>query len=147
MPGDNLLSFIMTKTQFRILLVFVMVISSLGGFIDLIWPNDVTNQVTNYAEELHPEWSDTQQVFFIIAMVLVTICVVGSFIGLMFFKNWGRILFLLGFILVLPLYWPLGTTVTSPLSQLFYDLGCYGEGAILVLCYFSPVAKYFEKQI
>ncbi len=124
-----------------------MSVSILSGFVDFIWPNEITEQVTSYAEELEQEWSDTQQVVFVLDLFLVVLCSVGSFIGLMLFKNWGRILFLLGFALVAPLYWLLGTPVSSPLSQLLYDLGAYGEGAILVLCYFSPVAKYFEKQI
>ena len=135
----------MTKNQFRVVVITVLAVTLFGMFIDLLWPNEITKQITAYAEQLEPEWSDTKFGLFMVWAFVAIICWVGSVIGLLLFKNWGRLLLLLGFIIIIPIYVPMGTAVSSPLSQIFYDLGSYGEGAILALCYFSPIAKYFEK--
>ena len=128
-----------------------MLFGAFSGIVDFIWPNEITNQVISYAEELEPKLSDSETLIFMGSFVLITFCliVIVSVIGLMLFKNWGRIMYLVLFVLglLLPLYSPISLIVTSPLSQFFYDLSCYGEGAILPLCYFSPVAKYFEAKI
>jgi tryptophan-rich sensory protein len=137
----------MTKNQFRALVISVLAVSLLGTFIDILWPSEITEQLTAYAEQLEPEWSDTKLAFLIVWAFALIICMIGSLIGLLLFKNWGRILFLLGFVITLPMYSFLGVTVSGSISELLYDLGAYGDGAILALCYFSPVAKYFEKEI
>ena len=126
-----------------------MLIAALSGIIDFIWSNEIANQVMSYAEGLEPELSETETLFFMGSFILIALCLIASVIGLMLFKNWGRILYLFLFVLglFLPLYSPINYIVTSPLSQFFYDLSCFGEGAILALCYFSPVTKYFETKI
>jgi hypothetical protein len=137
----------MNILHFRILVVLVMFLSVFGGTIDFFIANETAENVSTYADSLKPELKGNHLLILIVILVPGIICMIGSFIGLLLLKSWGRTLFLLGFLVTLPLGLYLGVTVVSPLAQLFYDLGVYGEGFILALCYFSPLSIHFKKQI
>jgi hypothetical protein len=137
----------MSTLHFRILVVLVMLLCILGGAIDFIFSNELVENISSYASNLQPELEGKSLSVFLVVAIPAIICMVGSFIGLLMLKPWGRTLFLCGFFATLPLYFFSGISIESPLSQIFYDLGAYGEGFILAICYFSSFSSNFKKQI
>lgn len=137
----------MNTLHFRVLVVVVMLFSIIGGCIDLIMPIGLVEDISIYADSLQPKMDSNAFAVFVIIATPTIICMVGGFIGLLMLKSWGRTLYISSFIVGLPLYYSAGVSVVSPLAQVLCDIGAYGEGFILALCYFSTLNMHFKKQI
>ena len=136
----------MNKNHFRVPIVSSLLFAVLGGIYDLMWPNPVLEKIIDFAAEVEPEIQGTKLILVGIIVLVALVLAVVSFIGLLIFKPWGRPVYVAGFIIVMPLYAFLGTTIYSGVSQLFYDLSMIASGAILALIYFSPVAEFYQKR-
>ena len=136
----------MNKNNFCLLVIGSLVLAIAAGVCDIFWSDPITEKISNYAYEIDPGMQDENLVYFGAFAVFSLLLAAASIIGLLMFKNWGRHLYLAGFFLYIPLYPFMGVTVSSGLSQVFYDLSMIASGSILALIYFSPVAQYFQKQ-
>lgn len=102
------------------------------------------------AFEVLPKGIDIESYFSnTVVSVLALVVLIGvwaaSFLGLLFFKNWGRILTVIGFIAGLPCIALFGPTIEfgweSALNELFAV--CYG--IILAVMYLQPISEEFNK--
>ncbi|NRA24823.1 MAG: hypothetical protein HRU08_10200 [Oleispira sp.] len=134
----------MTKNQFRALTISSILLACLSGFYDYFWPDALIEQVMDYAYDIEPDYMEENELIFFTIMAVIVVLGIASLIGVLMFKNWGRYLYIAGFILMFPLYPFFGIAVYSGYGQAFYDLSMLLSGAIIALMYYSPVAKYFE---
>lgn len=135
----------LTKAHMRWLILSSLLFTIVGAAFELIWPSPILEQVADFAYQLEPEVEGIgQTILFATLMVALVLCI-ASFVGLLLFKNWSRLLFLACFVLFLPVYPFIGITVSSGTSQIFYDLSMMTSGAVLALIYCSPVADYYRK--
>lgn len=136
----------MTKTHFRILVVCEFLLVIMSGIIDSVFPNETIALLTEYVEALEADWSDTKTIFFGGYGLLALIWVLYTFIGLLWFWDSARLLYLLGFIVFMPIYFFAGINVSSAIGQALADTGNVLSGVILALIYFSPVKSYFVEK-
>ena len=137
----------MSKNQFRILVLASFVFAVLSGFVEYVWPDPIAEMAYEVVVEQKEEMSELNLVVLGITVLIGVVLAIGSLIGLLLLKNWGRFMYALGFLLMLPIYPLFGVGVYSGLSQLASDLSMILSGVILTLVYYSPVAKYFENEI
>lgn len=142
-----MLRFIMSDTNFRFIVVCVALLAIVGGVIDLIMPSEVVKMGTSYMDTLQPELEEVPLWQLLLVVLPSTIVTIASFIGLLLFKRWGRTLYLIGFVLSIPIYCYSGVLVVGPLAQVFMDFSAYGSGFILALCYFSPISVRFSGKV
>lgn len=69
-----------------------------------------------------------------------------SAIGIFFFQNYGRILFLFMYILSILMIPFFGVTVSTPIESFMFSIGDILDIAIIALAYFSPLSGYFKEQ-
>lgn len=136
----------LTRNSLRFLIVLSLIFAIVGGVYDYLWPDWVTQQVSDYAIELEVD-SGSGELLVVWVVVLITLMavMVASFVGLLLFTSWSRPLFVTGFLLLIPLYPFMGVLVYSGASQLFYDLSMLTSGAIMALIYFSPAAEFYQQ--
>lgn len=135
----------MSKTQFRLLVIASFAFSIFGSMADLIFSDPLVKQISEYAESLEPEWSDTR-IYVSIGYVLICIFyMLYTFLGLLLFWNSARHVYLAGLIILTPLCPALGigVMITSGISQALYDIGSILTGVVLALIYFTPIKKHF----
>ncbi len=145
-PHSSGVKLIMNKNNFRILVVITFILSVLAGVYDFIWPSEIITQISDYAYEIEPEYSDFQIMIVSVIAVLLLVCAAVSFVGLLLFKNWGRHLYIAGFIIAFPLYPFMGVSVVSGANQLIYDLAMVLSGVLIAVCYYSPISKQFTNK-
>ncbi len=133
----------MKKIHFRILVIVSFFLSIFGGFADLIISDPIVNQITEFAESIEPEWSDAKLFTILGFVILWIIYIIYTFVGLLLFWNIARHIYLAGFIIIIPMYFIVGVTVTSGIEQALYDAGSVLSGVLLALIYFSPVKQFF----
>ncbi len=99
-----------------------------------------------YSETLEPEWSDNMMIlmggYFLLGLVITFY----TFLGLLLFWNYARHIYLLGFILSLPMYWVAEIIVSSGVAQALCDTVFVLSGFILALIYFSSVKTFFVEK-
>ncbi len=134
----------MSKNKFRIIVVLSILLACFAEAYDYLFPDPITEQVMDFTYNLEPEHSENSEMFFYVIIGLAIVLAIASVVGILRFKNWGRHLYLAGFILLIPLYPYMGITVYSGWGQAFYDASMLLSGALLALMYYSPVAAYFE---
>jgi len=99
-----------------------------------------------------PEGSDFESYFsntILAATVLIGIIGiwVASVVGLLLFKNWGRTLTVLGFIIGLPCIALLGPTIEFGLESALNELLAVCYGIILASMYLQPISAEFNKAL
>ncbi|MCF6211895.1 MAG: hypothetical protein L3J88_10725 [Gammaproteobacteria bacterium] len=67
-----------------------------------------------------------------------------SAIGIFFFQNYGRILFLFMYILSIFMIPFFGVSVSAPIESLMFAISDILDIAIITLAYFSPLSGYFK---
>ncbi len=84
---------------------------------------------------------------FLVAAVLAGIIGVSaiSVVGLLLFKNWGRTLTVLGYIIGLPCIALLGPTIESGFESAISELLAVCSGIILASMYLKPISEEFNK--
>lgn len=134
----------MNKLQFRVLLCVFLIAFIIGEIFDFAFPSEIYSKVYEFAIEFEPTLSQLQEGIFKALFVVVYIIGFTSIVGLFFFKNWSRYLFISCFILLIPLGFVPETSVHSYLSRLLMDFSGYCAGAILLLCCFPSLTNFFE---
>jgi len=99
-----------------------------------------------YANEPLAVWVSTWWGVFCILMPL-GIAGLAGFIGLFFFKKWGRTLSLYTTIVMVLIQPFLGASLTSGIEDSVGDLLSMLWGAILIVSYCSPIRERFEQTI
>tara|TARA_B100001105_G_C22173872_1_gene349694 strand:+ start:222 stop:614 length:393 start_codon:yes stop_codon:yes gene_type:complete len=99
--------------------------------------------VTNFNESINPQ-NDMNDMIGIIALILLIVYLVNLYL-LYKFKPIGKQLYLFVIIFMLILSLLSGTNAASPIQYVLDGLGWANSGAILVLLYFSPIKKEFDK--
>ena len=135
----------MSKLNFRILVILCFTMTLFGAGFDLLFPNAIVDGVNDYIFEAEQEQDELTLITNLIFGSLTVCAVFVSVCGLIFFKPWARHLYVVSFLLVLPTYFTNGLYVLSGVAQLIYDLSMISSGVILALVYFCPVKNYFVK--
>jgi hypothetical protein len=134
----------MNKLQFRVLLCVFLIAFIFGETFDFAFPSDIYSKVYECAIEVEPTLSQLHEKIFKILFFAVSIIGFTSIVGLFFFKNWARYLFISCFILLIPLGFVPETNVYTSLSRLLMNFSGYCAGAILLLCCFPSLSNFFE---
>ena len=129
------------------LIVSSFILTCLVGVYDYFYLDPITEQVIDYASNLEPDYIEGNEVILFVLIGSALVLAIASFVGILLFKSWARHFYIASFILLLPLYPYMGITVYSGWGQALYDINMLLSGAILVLMYYSPVAKYFDSNI
>lgn len=132
-----------TRSKFRIFVVVVFLLSILSGFADVIFQDSVIIKLNEYAETLEPEIQQDSLNLIIGALVFAVIYLLYSFIGLILFWNMARHVYLVGFVIILPMEIFMGPVIMSGLRTFVYDFAMVLCGFLLALIYSSPVNEYF----
>jgi len=131
------------KNIFRILVVLSLVLSIASVVWDLIFPNEIVNKLVVYFFELKPVDIEISP-FDIICSVAMLLLLLAALTGLLLFKNWGRIAFILCGIVGYPVIMMSGPQVSSGFSGALFDLSNITSGVILAMMYLSPVSEEFK---
>ena len=105
----------------------------------------ISPEITRLEEDLNSNFSDT---YFMGIGVIAIIYIIAYLINLFLlykFKSIGKPMYLILFIIGAVLILSMGISVTEPFGYLIDGLASAVSGAILVLLYFSPIKKEFEK--
>lgn len=135
----------MSRNQFRALIIASLLLAIAGGIVEYFWADPIADKAYEYIAEIEPDVEGARLIFLGIMGAILFILAIISFFGLLFFRAWARHLYVVSFVLFLPLYPLLGVSVYSGVSQVFWELSSMASGAIIALLYFSPVAKYYQK--
>ena len=136
----------MTKTHFRILVVAEFFLVMMSGIIDSIFPNEVVALLTEYADTLESDWSETQTILIGGYLLSCIVYYLYTFLGLFLFWNSTRLIYLLGFFVFIPVYFFIGVDVASATGRVLFGATDVLAGFILALIYFSPVKSYFMEK-
>ena len=85
-----------------------------------------------------------EQVWMLVILLPFGAAVFAGFLGLYFFKHWGRSLSLystLAGLFIIPFF---GATISSGIESSFYEASTLLWGAILALAYYSPLSHKFD---
>lgn len=134
----------MTSFRFRILVVISIILALSAGLYDWFWADSSTNLLVTYARELNNQRETNRLIVSSAALLVATIWLIASSIGLMLFKNWGRVLYPAGFIAFIPLYLQAGTTILSPMATVLAELSNLVSGAIIAVSFYSRIAGEFS---
>jgi hypothetical protein len=133
-----------SKNQFRLLVIIYFILSILSGAYDELIVNTHIEFINNYLHEQDIIYYLDEYISII--FVVVTIGILVNFVGLLLFKNWARLLYLILYIAAIPTYLFDDVTVFSSVALMIYDFGMILSGFILALLYFSNVGKFFNKK-
>ena len=133
----------MTITQFRYLIALYVILLIAGGTASAFGLEDVSRELTAaYAKE--PSiWTGEHFWFSAAVLTLLSVVSIASLVGFFLFKRWGRTLSL-----YLTIASPLiclfsGTTLSSPLENMFFEAATLLWTALLTLAYCSPLNARF----
>ena len=130
------------KNLFRILVVLSLVLSIMSVVWDYIFPNEIVSKLMVYLFELKPVDMEVGSLD-IIYSVSILLLLFTALSGLLLFKNWGRIAFVLCGVVGYPIIMMSGPQVSSGFSGVLFDLSNIASGVILAMMYLSPVAEEF----
>jgi hypothetical protein len=130
------------KNLFRILVVLSLVLSIMSVVWDYIFPNEIVSKLMVYLFELKPVDMEVGSLD-IIYSVSILLLLFTALSGLLLFKNWGRIAFVLCGVVGYPIIMMSGPQVSSGFSGVLFDLSNIASGVILAMMYLSPVAAEF----
>ena len=130
------------KNIFRILVVLSLVLSTVSVVWDFIFPNEIVNKLMIYFFELKPVDIEVSSID-IISSVAMLFLMLAALVGLLLFKNWGRIAFILCGVVGYPVIMMSGPQISSGVSGVLFDLSNITSGVILAMMYLSPVSEEF----
>ena len=105
----------------------------------------ISPEITHLEEDLNSNFSDTYIMGIgVIAIIYIIAYLINLFL-LYKFKSIGKPMYLVLFIVGALLILSMGISVSEPFIYLIDGLASAVSGAILVLLYFSPIKKEFEK--
>jgi len=136
----------MTKTQFRALVIISLFLDTSCVLFDLTFPNETLDLVTEFSEALQTDWSKSKMYLIGGFGLLGIFSICYSFIGLLLFWNSARLIYLLSFIIFIPVYPFLGISVSSATSLALCESASVLSGVILALIYFSPIKSDFTEK-
>jgi len=128
---------------FRIVVLMSLLLSVFSGVCDFIIPNEPLEKLILYSLELEPvgyEFGMLEIGFIVIGLTLVLV----AFVGLMLFKNWGRVAFILCGVVGLPYMIIGGPYISSGLGGSLYDLSNVASGVVLAMMFLSPISDKFK---
>jgi hypothetical protein len=131
------------RNIFRILVLLSLVLAVMSATCDFIFPNEVVDKLFAYFFELKPMDIEVDPID-IGLLVLMLVLLLAALSGLLLFKNWGRIAFVLCGVVGFPIIMMSGPYITSGLSGVLYDLSNITSGVILAMMYLSPVSEEFK---
>ncbi len=91
-----------------------------------------------------PGWLLDESALVLSLLLIAVAAVIAGYLGLFFFKPWGRAVALWTTIIGCLLTPALGPSLSGGLSAAFYDAANLLWGAVLALTYLSPVAQRFR---
>jgi hypothetical protein len=131
------------RNLFRVLVLLSLVLAVMSATCDFIFPNELVEKLFDYYFELKPMDIEVNPID-IGLLVLMLVLLLAALSGLLLFKNWGRIAFVLcggvGFLIIMMN----GPYITSGLSGVLYDLSNIASGMVLAMMYLSPVSEEFK---
>lgn len=133
----------MNKTRFRVIISIAFLTSFIGGFWDFIFDSEDIELVEIYADMVEARGSQGLEFWSFIISVLASVFTILAYIGLFFFKNVARYLFLFSFLLIAPLVPFLGIYVSSGLERLIVDISNMMVGAVFAIIFWKPNRDYF----
>ena len=105
----------------------------------------ISPEITHLEEDLNSNFSDTYIMGIgVIAIIYIIAYLINLFL-LYKFKSIGKPMYLVLFIVGALLILSMGISVSEPFIYLIDGLASAVSGAILVLLYFSPIKKEFDK--
>ncbi|HEY8900619.1 MAG TPA: hypothetical protein VIM61_09425 [Chthoniobacterales bacterium] len=130
-------------TILRISLIASMILAVVGSLIDMAFPSLLSPFLQEHLKkQMEAEFSSKDIIFAILAIPLC-ILLLASYIGLFFWKNWARYLYLVLGVIAYFLSPFLGDQVYSGVAFTLYDLSTAIFGFILALLFFSPLVTRF----
>lgn len=79
-----------------------------------------------------------------IGVIALCLAVLAAQVGLFFFRSWARTWWTIMHAVIMPVTLLTGWTISLPFSQLCHDVSMMISGAMLALCYASPLASVFR---
>ncbi len=131
------------RKLFRIVVLLSLVLAVMSGTCEFIFPNEIVDKLFTYSFKLKPIDIDVSP-FDIGLLVLMLILFSAALIGLLLFKNWGRIAFILCGVVGFPIIMMNGPYIASGLSGILYDLSNISSGVILAMMYLPPISEEFK---
>ena len=137
----------MNPRTFQVLLILTCIIGIAGGAIDYYFPQLISDSLNQaYENEEMPEFSGNLYVAFGLLVVLLAASIIG-FVGLFFFKNWGRSISLVSTVAGLFIYPFMGAVLASGWASMFTEASILMWGFLLAASYYSPLLnEKFSKQ-
>ncbi len=131
------------RKLFRIVVLLSLVLAVMSGTCEFIFPNEIVDKLITYSFKLKP--MDVEVSLMDIGLlVLMLILFSAALIGLLLFKNWGRIAFILCGVVGFPIIMMNGPYIASGLSGILYDLSNISSGVILAMMYLPPISEEFK---
>ncbi|BDY05195.1 hypothetical protein [Ferrimonas sp. YFM] len=134
----------MSKAAFRTLVILELLIAIISLVFELFFPNTLVEEVNFQILEVAATGGETGEMLENIVVSASSLLYLVAFVGLLMFRNWGRILYVASYIIILPSYYINGLWLYSETATLFNDHAFMLGGFIVALIYFSPVKDHFE---
>ena len=132
-----------SRKLFRILVLLSLILTVMSGICDFIFPNEIVEKLFTYSFELQSIDIEVS-LLDVGLLVLMLVLLLVALIGLLLFKNWGRIAFILCGVVGFPIIMMNGPYIASGLSSVLYDLSNISSGVILATMYLSPISEEFN---
>jgi hypothetical protein len=132
--------------SFKILVGLSFLFSISTGLVEYFWNDPLVVAIDDLLSELEPTVGETEQMLQGAIALLYELAFIVSIIGLLMTKWWAKHLYLAAHILLL-LFCAVTINVSysSGFVQALWDLDNFFGSLIIILLYFSPISKYYER--
>jgi len=129
---------------FRGLVLVTLAISIISAILCIYMPTEAT--VAYYVFYGDNYIIEEPSLFIYITYLIGITLMIISVVGLL--KTWqpSRFIFICSYIFMLPGYFIEPPLIYSPISQILYDLGMIGSGAIVAISFLEPMNSLFIKK-
>jgi urea transporter len=133
-------------TVFRTLIVSSLVLSLVGGFIDLVFPGLVPESLAK-AYEAYTEAEAPMSVIIVagVLSVVVMLLAIVATVGLLLLQSWARSLALWSTALSVLIYPLLGALLQSGVSAALLTISVALWGAALAMTFYSDLKSRFQR--
>jgi len=131
------------KNIFRSIVLLSLLLSVGSGLYDLVFSSELIDALWAVAYESDLD-SQSDGIVMNIIYATIFLLLILAMVGLLLFKWWGRVAFLLCGIVGFPVIAMSGPQIYSGMSGVLYDLSNILSGVILVLIYYGPISIYFK---
>ncbi len=80
-------------------------------------------------------------------LILLLVAILGSLVGVLLFKNWGRWLYLGSTVLIIPVSIFTGPTIYYGWESAVWDITSMLNGALMLSMFLPPISNEFNKRI